>query len=252
MGKAETINTRDFLLQQCEDAKLKLAFFDFQEMEIQRMEHASTQNEELQQLFEQSKPEAFELIRREIRKTRIKKDLIGLVHFMKSAFMFVSIVVTFATIGVASCFALLPEVQSNVRGLLINMTGKYTEIGVDPNYLINIPDSLAGDYYPPFIPEGYVLDQTGNETASSFFVEYTNSEQKRMTFFELDGDSRVNIDTEDAKTSVLAIHDMDAFVVEKAGKSTLSWTEYNKCFIVVIDDELSQAIAVARSVKRVR
>lgn len=252
MGKAETINTRDFLLQQCEDAKMKLAFFDFQEIEIQRMEFASAQDEELQQLFEHSKPMDFEFIQREIMKTRVKKASMGLLRFMKSAAMLVSILITIATISMASCFALVPEFQLHVRDFLINMTEEYTEIEIVPNYLINIPDNWSGDYYPSFIPEGYVLDQTGDETASSFFVEYINSEQKRIAFFELDGDSRINIDTENAKTSVLTIHDTDALAVEKIGKSTISWTEYNRCFIVVIDDELSQAIAVARSVKRVK
>ena len=254
MEKAESFNTRELLLQQCEAAKLKLAFFDFQETEIQRMELAFEQDEELQQLFEYSKPKVFELIRHRIRSTKIKKTSIELLRRMKSVVMFVFVVIAIVTISAASCFALVPEFQSNVRGLLINMTGKYTEISVDlnPNYLINIPDSWAGDYFPSYIPEGYVLDQTGDETASSFFVEYTNSEQRRMAFFELDVDSRINIDTENAKISVLTIHDADALAVEKTGKSTISWTEYNKCFIVVIDGELSQAITVARSVKRVR
>lgn len=126
----------------------------------------------------------------------------------------------------------------------------FTEVQLTPNeeFEMDVPEGWMGDYYMAYIPEGYEFYYMYDGIDE---VIYLRSEEEYLRFGEFDEDWVTLLDTEDAKVSYSTVHDCEAMIIEKGGRTTVAWTEADKLFIVKLCDDVEIALNVAKNVSKI-
>lgn len=123
----------------------------------------------------------------------------------------------------------------------------FTEVRLTPNeeFEMDVPEGWTGDYYMAYIPEGYELYHIYDEMAEAV---YLRSDEEYLRFGEFDEDWVTLLDTEDAEVSYSTVHDCEAMIIEKCGRTTVAWTEADKLFIVKLCGDVETALNIAKNV----
>ncbi len=251
-NQSPALCTREQLLQECEEARLRIAFFDLQESEIEAYEAIANKDECVANLATEKQSTALELIRRRTKAIRTKRFGRNALVATQRLAKVVAVVIAIIVLGLTTVFAVTPSFQIAVRDLLIRVTDQYAEIGIKDNRTMIVPQGWTGEYFPSYIPKGFRLQQKSENAMAFSFVEYKDATGKFIIYFEAQEGSRSNIDTEGARITTTTVHDHEAMVVEKENRITVSWVEDERYFVIMFDGEMSEAISIARSVQRVR
>lgn len=246
------LHSREQLVQECEVAKLRIAFFDLIEEDIDRLNDSTDNNKIIDDLAIANRSAAFRLVNHTMRTMRFdsfRKSASAIaMRFLKAAV----IIIAAMTIATTTVFALAPDFRLVVRNMVIRMTDEYVVIGARGKYTLNVPDAWNGDYYPTIIPNGFELSVVSQPFTDSAFVEYGDSQGNRFAYLELHSGSRTNIDIENAKITKTTVHDTEAMAIVKGDQVTITWSEFDRIFIVMLDGDLNDALPVARSVQRIK
>ncbi len=122
----------------------------------------------------------------------------------------------------------------------------FTEVRLTPNeqFEMDVPEGWTGDYYMAYIPDGFEFYYMHDGIAEAI---YLRSEEEYLRFSEYRASSTTLLDTENAKVSYGTVHDCEAMIIEKAGLTTVAWTEADKLFLVELCGDVETALKIARN-----
>lgn len=246
------LSTREQLVAELEQAKLRLAFYDLQEEEIQAYAALAEKDESIAKMVNEQQASMLRLIRQKTKAQQAKSRLAVSLKAIKRVAMAASILITVAVLGMSTVFAFSPQMRVAMQSLLIRVTSKYTEIGLQNSSIMHIPEGWEGDYFPAYIPEGFHLVHLSCPFPGTASVQYEDAVRNRFNFDELSEGSRTNIDTENARVSYITVHDLKAMLVEKGGRVMITWAEFDRYFIITLYGSTDTALAIARSVRRIK
>lgn len=183
-------------------------------------------------------------------------------------------VVLVCAVSLGTAMAVSAEIRAAVLRLVYRVTPQYTEISIDGVKRVyeegkatpaadgqtrratvppsmNVPDGWTGNYYPSYIPEGYVFHSiTG--TPSMRISIYMSASERIMYFDEDDLTVEANIDTEGYKTEEININGNTALLAYKEGKTTIVWQEPDRILTLMVDENVETALKVVESVQRIK
>lgn len=127
-----------------------------------------------------------------------------------------------------------------------------TEVGRDDLSLedtITDQGTLEGNYYPTYIPEGYV--EVERKVHDKFvFVMYLDDQDNSIIFDQSSLNGGIQIDTEDAVVTYPEINGIEGIMAEEDGNIILVWhnNEYSLSIIGVMDR--ATALNMAESIEK--
>lgn len=173
-------------------------------------------------------------------------------------------------VGIAACIVLLlgiaapiaianvDVIRAKVLRLLINVRDEYTELSLieDPDASFDVPAGWEGEYFPSYIPEGYVLYEVFHPMAKVYYVD---EEDHFINFDECDANTYVNVDSEDAEISYDLVNGNTAMIIEKVyhdeekviDSKTVIWSNGYKYFIIDTELSVEETLKIAESVRRI-
>lgn len=156
-------------------------------------------------------------------------------------------------LGIAAPFAVanVESIRVKVMELLISIQDDHTELQFVENdeKAFDVPADWQGLYYPSYIPDGFVLDDIGRYYSD---VTYINEEGAMIYFNEYTQDDFVDVNSEDAVLSYELINGERALVAEQASYVIVTWAAEDRYFVVDADTTKDEALAIARSVRKIR
>ena len=129
---------------------------------------------------------------------------------------------------------------------------KDTEVGGEEPSLVDTitnQGTLEGNYYPTYIPEGYV--EVERQVHDQFvFVSYMDDQENRIIFDQSSLNGGIQIDTEDAVVTYPEINGIEGIMAEEEGNIILVWhnNEYSFTIIGVMDP--ATALNMATSIEK--
>lgn len=129
-------------------------------------------------------------------------------------------------------------VSSNAfRIHFVNWTSTISEIYMEFRAGRSAKDTVEGwsqVFIPGKVPDGYEISEAAS-TKSSMYIEYSDSEGHRVTYYQYAASAVVRIDTEAADDKI-ALGDGQAYLFTKAGISTtISWNKGDYSFSIEYD-----------------
>lgn len=232
------------------ETKLKIALLkaaQLEEEEAQSQVISSLGNVQLTDLSPKEK--TLVSIRHEIRKNTsvdLLKILSGVMKVAAALFLV-------GLIGFGTAIAISSDVRVEVMKLLYKITPEYTEISLvnDDDASFYMPEGWKGDYYPSYIPDGYIFDSFQGDNAIAT-ATYTSMDGKILRFSESTGTTEMNVDTEDYMIENIFLNGSEALLAYKEGSSRIVWKHGNKILMVRTSDTVQSAIDIALSVVSIK
>lgn len=241
----------DELMERLDAAKLELAFHLMLKEEMQNEDVASP-DEALQALKEKERGNYYLLMARGIAEQRRKNKRLHRLQSMKKIALTACVIIAFLSVSFTTALALSSQLQTYMSKLLVRRTEKLVTVGMQVNRNAVAPEGWQGEYFPAYIPEGFELKQINRRDFNNMpFVRY-DYEERLLDFSEMPEYASTSIAGEDVKVSQTTVHDREALVVEGNGYVEIIWAEYNRYFIVGLTGTADEAIAIARSVERIK
>ena len=229
------------------DSLIRLALLDIEKEETERLmegglESLSPEEQtESDRFYERTKNRLMPQIERKLRRMNHKKISISKVIEIAACMVLV--------IGISAPFAIanIEAIRVKVMKLLIEIQEDHTDLSLveDESASFVVPKEWRGEFFPSYIPEGFEVvklfshvDVIDFEDASGDFIE----------FDEFTEDSATGLDTEDAVLSYATVNGVTSLVVEKNGKTTVTWSEGNHYFIVISSLAKQEVLRIADSV----
>lgn len=164
-------------------------------------------------------------------------------------------------VGIAACLILLlgiatpiaianvEVIRARVMQLLIKVQKEYTELSLteDPDASFDVPADWEGEYFPSYIPEGYVLEGVYLPLNKVYYVDESGL---RISFDECDADTYVSVDSEDAEISYSSVNGETAMIIKKYW-TTVTWSNGYRYFIVSTQLSKEETMKIAESVLRI-
>lgn len=223
--------------------KLRLAFQEKLEEEIEEISGEQHPEPELQAIMERADAGILKRIHTNVRKRKMARIVkITLPQVGKAAAA--CLLVFF--IGLSTAIAAVPAVRTGVLHFIMTMDEKYTSLGFE-DAGIAAPAEWKGRYYLSYIPDGFVL-----EDADGFDVTYANFRGNILLFSEYGTESSVNIDTEDADVRFTDIQGHSALLSDKNGWITLAWAAEDRYFVLDFQGDAEEAVRIAEGVVTIR
>ncbi len=154
-------------------------------------------------------------------------------------------------IGIATPIAIanVESIRVKVMELLIDIQEDHAELRLIENndIVFFVPAEWQGEYYPSYIPGGFVLEEVGTLYT---FARYSDKDGRIIRFTEYTSDDLVNVDSEDASTFYIEVNGEPALMFEKDDRRVITWGDGNKYFVLIADVPTEEALAIAESVRR--
>ncbi|MGI6235781.1 MAG: DUF4367 domain-containing protein [Christensenellales bacterium] len=157
-----------------------------------------------------------------------------------------------ACIGLGTAMAVSSELRVTVMKLLYNVTPQYTEIRLvsDESAAFNIPGDWMGEFYPSYIPDGYIL-RSIQGTRFTMDVTYDAPGDKVLIFAENHAAVETNVNTEGYEVRQLELNGSTALLAVKDGETTVVWQQDNKALYLTISENVETALQVVTGVRRI-
>lgn len=164
---------------------------------------------------------------------------------IKAAGIIVLVFVTMFTVAFISVDAF----RVQILNFLVTFENKYTSVKLDESEPFeNITAGLSDTYAPSYIPKGYKIVEIW-DMMSIKTIKYINSEEKDITFMEFDSTGNYNIDTENAEIrKSIKINETEGVFVLKDEKTTVSWTQNDKIFVITAQISEEEIVRIAESI----
>ena len=117
---------------------------------------------------------------------------------------------------------------------------------IDP---ITDHETLEGNFYPTYIPEGYV--EIERQVHNQFvFVRYVDDQDNRIIFDQSSLNGGIQIDTEDAVVTYPEINGIEAIMAEEDGYIILVWHNNEYSFTITGLMDRATALNMAESIEK--
>lgn len=156
-------------------------------------------------------------------------------------------------IGMPAAIATIAPVRARVMELIFEIERQYTRVSLQEKQGagVEVPAEWGGEYYPSYIPEGYVFDEVIGGTLVRN-VYYLSNDGKKLRFSEYGDASSTRLDTENADVQFVMINGNSGLLAVKNGGIILTWSEYDIYFVITVDDIPSDSVMeIANSVVRI-
>ena len=157
-------------------------------------------------------------------------------------------------IGMPAAIATVQPVRARVMELIFEIEREYTRVSLQEKAGagVEVPAEWGGEYYPSYIPDGYVFDKIiGGLPVQN--VYYQLSDGKKLRFSEYDDTSSSRIDTEESDMKFILVNGNPGLLVEKNGRSMVAWSEKDRHFIISAEGLTGESIEeIANSVVRIK
>lgn len=244
------------LKRQLEDTRLRLALLEAQRQEDEAMQAAwdalppdAPEKREEARFFARTEKGTLRLIRKhERRAARAERP-----RRIPRTLTVAAAAVLILCLSLGTALAVSPALRVQIMRLLYNVTPEYTEVRFVPDEAasFDVPAEWTGLYYPAFIPEGYELDGiAGSERIPKAI--YTAADDRSIVFIEHSLDGESNINSEGYTVEEVEINGAKGIISHKAGYSIIVWSNTEKAFTLSITEDYDIALAVARSLVRVK
>lgn len=246
------IYSKDQIIEELKHALLRKALFDLREERVDRLQEQAESDVAMQRHVAARRNEVLTLIGRSVRRWHAESFVrqtipkVGRIAGALILIFFICLTTAIATIS---------DVRVKVMELLINIEGRYTEIGLIERDVesIVIPAEWNGAYFPSSIPDGYEMVYCNQHSDNGYYnIMYQNADGKALDFIEGQVSSSVNIDTEDASIEFIMIHGNPGIMAQKEEKVYISWSEYQTYFILIYDGTAQNAMEIAEKVIRIK
>lgn len=156
-------------------------------------------------------------------------------------------------IGMPVAIATVQPVRARVMELIFEIEREYTRVSLREKAEegVEVPAEWGGEYYPSYIPEGYVFDEAVNVSGIQDIL-FISQDGGRFSFSELGADSGSNIDTENANIKYIMIKGNPGLLAVKEGRSLVSWAEFDRYFVVSGNLSGEETMQIADSVTRIK
>lgn len=152
-------------------------------------------------------------------------------------------------------------IRIRVFNMMLSATDSYTEIRFDeaeeaptvamdtviPNFFFE--DKVMGNYYPAYIPEGYVLEQSNNYGTMTNYL-FIDGAGRTLYFDQSSLNGGMQIDTEDALVTHPVIDGATAIMAEEDGQVILVWHNTDFAFTLIGEMTREEALKIAGSIKK--
>ena len=225
---------------------LRLAFQEEFEEEVDALiEESQTADPEILKLAEQSDARILQMIRRKLRKRKMQRLFSD--QLPKAGKVAAACLLIFY-IGLTTAIAAIPSVRSEVMHLIMKFEERYISLELKHNREFSqISEEWMGYYYPTSISQEFQFVMTDGYSAY-----YNSQDGRNLIFSEYGEGSSVNIDSENAQISFVELNGENGLIVEKNDWTTLVWAIPNHYFLIEIQGNQDEALAIARSVVPVR
>lgn len=238
-------------LENYEAAALKLAIYN--QLMRERDEALKPSDAEtearVKEITARAMPKHMALIKRVLRKQAILKRLRG---GMPRALKLAACVVLILNLGLTITLAASSAARAYMAEFLLKPNEKYTEIGfyeTDANAVV--PDGWTGACFPTYIPEGFEVAQVVSGDGGDV-VTYINNNNRMFMFEMFSMNTRMNLDTEQAKTSFINIRGSEIIVFDKEGIVSMIWQFGDKFIVMHLSGTVDEATAIAESVRVIK
>ncbi len=248
--------TRDLVYKEFEEAMLKTALFEMQEQEAEQLQveiahdMGTDAGADLDRLVKKSNARVCQTIRREVRRQHVR-------HFTVSTLPKIgkvaAVLLLAFFIGLTTAVATIQSVRVKVLEIIFNIEKEYTEVSLreKEGASFEVPAGWQGEYYPAYMPEGLLQKQVVDGIGIKIIL-FQSADGKRYKFMECNEETVGNIDTEDALIQFTLINGQPGIVAEKEGKTIVSWSVFNKYFVLTCDATADTALQIANSVVRIK
>ncbi len=114
---------------------------------------------------------------------------------------------------------------------------------------IEWPSDWNDFYYPTFIPDGYVLDETQRNNNMKTMI-FTNNSEKILIINQSTDDVTMNLDSEKANNRKILINESEAVMVEKDKTISITWSSNETIFLVTGEEDIRIMIQIAEKIKK--
>ena len=232
------LQTREDLLNDIEDAVLRLACFD------------SAENTAIK-ISEQSQsvvvPSA---VRSTPKRLRFFAPVPHMQGIRKAAVAFCILFTVFFSVTALS-IAFTPDIIPGILSLYVEKHDTYAEITPDASLLsYDIPEDWHGFFYPSYIPDSYqIIVCDSHESADIHTAIWADADDNQIVFHENTNHVFGTINTEEADERIYNVHDLPAHLWVTDLDMQLIWSEYGKWFIVLMDgNNIEETLRIARSI----
>ncbi|MGI6215095.1 MAG: DUF4367 domain-containing protein [Christensenellales bacterium] len=196
--------------------------------------------------FKETEANTLKLIKKHER--RYKKTNKNKPSFLK----FATAVLATLLLTMATALAFFPESRKVLFKLLYKTTPQYTNLEFVPQFnLEDVPKEWKGDYYPAYIPQEYSFYEA-KKTEHISRIVFKADDEHYMSYGEFIGFDDVNVDSEGKTVEEADINGLKGAVSYGRGNSIVVWKSLDRMFIVTISADKDTALAIARSVIRIK
>ena len=156
-------------------------------------------------------------------------------------------------IAIPVAFATVPSFRSAVMKLIIQYDETEQLVNLsfekDETSEFEVPAQWIGEYFPSYIPEGFVMTEIYDFPAS---VTYVSEDGGEISFFELDENTAAGVGTEGAEVSYIDLIGTSALKLADDKGMSLTWSNDERWFMLdadgISEDEVNR---IAVSVKKI-
>lgn len=239
------------------DLMIKLALGMQEQREIETVEHAN--GESAEPAVQQSAQKAFSIAYKRFdqeQRSRRRQDAVRLIaRGLSSVLKAAACIALIAVIAVPVAFASSPAFRSKVMELMLSFDQKQGTVTYSfqeiPEASFEVPAEWQGTHFMSYIPEGFDLTR---HNPLLCYVEYTDSENRLLSFGEYGEDTTLLQGTEGATISCIEINGQVAYVIEGEGYGgmhtvSITWTNQKRWFsISTFNMSKEETVKIAQNV----
>lgn len=252
MKQGIRLSTYEEIIEKLEAAQLELSFYRLQEKEMQAGADGLFSAQEMATIKDNKRADYYQLIEQNTAAFRKRGGRKRRLQALKKGLLAACVFITILSLSFTTVLALSPQLQLYMSKLLVQQTDSFVTVGVRMNDAAIVPEGWAGDYFPSYIPDGFELIQIHPPEFNDMpFVTYRNGD-RMLDFDEMPEYATTHLAGEEKKVSQTTVHDREAVVVEGHGYVEVAWAEFDRYFIVGLTGSADEAIAITRSVERIK
>ena len=185
-----------------------------------------------------------------------KENLNILWKYSKKLINFAAMIVFVAIVSLSSVVVAFADVREAVVDIIYHLVyeenERYTQVGIGESTGFIDPEvySWEGAYAPTYMPDGFVLTETYLEEPLNAVVYY--NDQNYIFINQMDKSYNMQIDTENASTKIIHLHNSEGLLIVKDGLTTITWSEGEILFEISGTVNTDEIILIAENMRKIR
>lgn len=225
------MKSREQLLRDYEESLFELLMDDV--MELEGLAYAE-ENERLKNSREFAIPEEIDRKCKELIINAFdRKDRRKVRTVTKRMLKTILIAALFTTILFSTAYAVVPEVREITKVFITQVYEKYTNIVLGEENTAKASSDI-GRYNVNYIPDGYVLIDSGEDLLSKWTLYSNGTDWFDVSITNFETAMAYNVDTENAYYEEIKVGDYDGLFVEKDGQYQLVFGDAQKSILITI------------------